>query len=305
MSLRNAAVRVRKSLVRNRNGLSSVYLVGNSEAPFTGVWLHGLLGSNSNWVNGARQVVQSCRDWKFLLPQLRNHGLDRSGAAASPPHTITECVGDLIDLLQVQANGTRPDMVIGHSFGGKVALEYLRTTSHNPDSVWLLDTMPGRVDASAFGAGGLAGGSMLSMLRALKELPQPLPSKEPVAAILTAQGAGAEVSRWIMGMVVRSVNEQEYRFNFDVQTVEELLVDYLNTDSWDVMSSSACTVNLVIASNSHRWEPGLLRQLESVATTATGRLDIHKLQKACHWMHNEPEAVCNLIASKLALSFCD
>jgi len=237
------------------------------------------------------------------VPQLRNHGLDKCGAAASPPHTITECVGDLIDLLQVQVNGTRPDIVIGHSFGGKVALEYLRTASPKPDSVWLLDTMPGRAEESTFGAGGLVGGSMLSMLRALRELPQPLPSKQLVAEILAAQGASAEVSHWIMGMVVRSVNRQEYQFNFDVGTVEELLVDYLNTDSWDVMSSSAaCTVNLVIASKSDRWEPGLLRQLESGASTSAGRLVIHKLQKSGHWMHNEPEEVCNLIASKLALN---
>merc|ERR1712151_1263270 len=103
-----------------------------------------------------------------------------------------------------------------------------------------------------------------------------------------------------MNMVVRSDDKQAYQFNVDIATAEDLLADYLNTDSSDMMTSSTCKAHLVLGNNSHRWDSELLRQLESAANTAAGGLEIHKLEKAGHWMHNEPEAVCNLITAELA-----
>ena len=56
-------------------------------------------------------------DWRAVLVDLRMHGASQD---FSPPHTLAACVADLRAL----ENSIGPfHGVIGHSFGGKVALE--------------------------------------------------------------------------------------------------------------------------------------------------------------------------------------
>jgi len=77
------------------------------------IFLHGLLGSSSNWHSIARKLEDR---FHVIVPDLRNHG--RS------PHTDTmnyPAMGlDLAGLIEDQ--GLDSALLVGHSMGGKVAM---------------------------------------------------------------------------------------------------------------------------------------------------------------------------------------
>lgn len=61
-----------------------------------------------------------------MLVDLRNHGRSTEAEGIDPPHDLVNSAKDLADL--VKASGWNwPDVVIGHSLGGKVALQFLES----------------------------------------------------------------------------------------------------------------------------------------------------------------------------------
>ena len=82
--------------------------------------LHGIYGAGRNWGTIARRLVRARPDWRVVLVDLRSHGQSPRLA----PHTIDCCAADLLDL--EDHLGSPADAVLGHSFGGKVALVYGR-----------------------------------------------------------------------------------------------------------------------------------------------------------------------------------
>src|SRR5580692_7313306 len=100
--------------------------------------LHGILGSGNNFATIARRLAAACPAWGFALVDLRMHGQSQG---APPPHTIAAAAEDLGRLEE----GLRSPVagVMGHSFGGKVALAYAARAQHELDQVWVLDASPG------------------------------------------------------------------------------------------------------------------------------------------------------------------
>jgi len=75
--------------------------------------LHGLFGSGDNWNLIARDLSEQ---YRVILPDLRNHGRSFHSAHQS----IDLMAGDVIHLLQEL--GLERAWIIGHSMGGKVAM---------------------------------------------------------------------------------------------------------------------------------------------------------------------------------------
>lgn len=61
-----------------------------------------------------------------MVVDQRCHGLSSQVEGFRPPHTLGASATDVAQLFRSQFGGHAPNMVIGHSLGGKVALEYLR-----------------------------------------------------------------------------------------------------------------------------------------------------------------------------------
>jgi hypothetical protein len=79
-------------------------------------------------VQGA-EYVYSCAEWRMVLVDLRNHGRSAGIKGIVPPHDLSTAAKDLADL--VKARGWAwPDVVVGHSMGAKVALDYAESCSH-------------------------------------------------------------------------------------------------------------------------------------------------------------------------------
>ena len=86
-------------------------------------FLHGILGSGANWRTFARRFVEAKPTWRAVLVDLRKHGASQDFPA---PHTLVACADDLRAL---EKSIGRFDGVLGHSFGGKVALELVAHAS--------------------------------------------------------------------------------------------------------------------------------------------------------------------------------
>ncbi|VFQ68798.1 unnamed protein product [Cuscuta campestris] len=96
---------------------------------FTAFVLHGLLGSGRNWRSFSRSLASSLPSgWRMILVDLRNHGRSAEIGCFEQPHTMENAANDLANLIESQG-WDWPDVVIGHSMGGKVALQFAQSCS--------------------------------------------------------------------------------------------------------------------------------------------------------------------------------
>jgi pimeloyl-ACP methyl ester carboxylesterase len=152
-------------------------LMGGKDEEYTILFMHGLLGNGRNLKTFARKLVKqqsndgSCRGG--ILVDLRGHGStfqaqrtegeisDNNYGEAS---TFKDCAHDIHHTLEelhgddTSVPATR--VLVGHSFGGRLALEYAANAvdyatetsddaNTNPfEAVWLLDTVPGQANES-------------------------------------------------------------------------------------------------------------------------------------------------------------
>lgn len=87
---------------------------------------------------------------------LRNHGRSAEIEGLNPPHDLVNVANDLAHLIQTRG-WAWPDVVLGHSFGGKVALQFAQSCllGHYGDSAKLpkqVFTLPLKVLSFLFGA---------------------------------------------------------------------------------------------------------------------------------------------------------
>jgi esterase len=97
------------------------------------VVLHGLYGSSDNWMSIGRELSNSFR---VILVDQRNHGR----SPHSPNHSYDDLAGDLLELL-MSKDVVNP-IIIGHSMGGKVAINFARTYPNMVKALIVLDILP-------------------------------------------------------------------------------------------------------------------------------------------------------------------
>ena len=85
--------------------------------------LHGLYGSSDNWITIAKTLSDS---YTLYIPDQRNHGK----SPHSSRHDYTEMTADLEELVMENISGKF--VIIGHSMGGKVAINF---TFHHPERI--------------------------------------------------------------------------------------------------------------------------------------------------------------------------
>ena len=163
--------------------------------------LHGIYGAGRNWGSVARRLVRARPAWGVVLVDLRSHG--RSPRMA--PHTVEACADDLLRLERMLEGPA--DAVLGHSFGGKVALLHARRrpkgpAAKGPAQLWIIDSAPGA---------GRPGGGAWRMLGVLRRHPGPFGSRAEVVAAVEAEGFGRLVANWMATNAVRTVDGLAWR----------------------------------------------------------------------------------------------
>lgn len=243
--------------------------------------LHGIYGAGRNWATIARRLHAERPDWGVILVDLRLHGHSQG---FTPPHTLAACVHDLVELSR--SRGERPDAVLGHSFGGKVAL--MTAPPLHPRQVWVIDSTPSR---------RTPGGSAVRMLEALRRLPDRFADREAAIAALEREGVARHVARWMATNLVRSGDRYEWRF--DLGGLEALLHDFFRRDLWDVVETppEGTVIHLVRATESDVVGEGEMERFRRAG--ADGGTFAHELHGG-HWLNvDDPEGLLGLLAAEL------
>lgn len=254
------------------------------------VVLHGILGSGRNLRGFAQLLGQQLPAWQFLLVDLRHHG---QSAGAPPPDDLDACVADLRRLCA--ALGVHPAAVVGHSFGGKVAMQWMADPPPSLRALAVLDTQPhlqAHEDDSP-----AAARRMLALLRAV---PQPLASRQDLANHLHPAGIDAPVVQWLQTNLHAA--DGGYRWKFDLDGVGRLLDSYYATDSWPRLRQCPPQVQVLVvrAGRSDRWTPPVLAGFAQLPA----QVRLRELPNAGHWLHvDDPAGLAALLVPHLAGAF--
>lgn len=252
---------------------------GGSPASWLAV-LHGIYGSGRNWGSVARRVVTARPEWGVLLVDLREHGGSRGFA---PPHTLEAAAADLRGL---EVPG-RVRAVLGHSFGGKVALAYARDAAE-VEQVWVVDSTP---------AARAPAGSAWEMLEVLRRLPDRFGEREEAVAALTSAGVERPVALWMTTNL--EWTGAEYRWALDPADMEALLLSFFATDLWDVVESPPprLEVHVVRASRSSVLDEEAAARIRAAGSDA--RVSLHEVEGG-HWLNaDNPDAIVALLSEHL------
>jgi len=94
---------------------------------------HGLFGSRANWRSLARRLSS---DFRVLLVDLRNHGK----SPHSGVHDYPSMAGDILQF--VRAHQLENTALLGHSMGGKAAMELAVTAPERVSRLIVVDVSP-------------------------------------------------------------------------------------------------------------------------------------------------------------------
>lgn len=260
------------------------------------LFLHGILGSGGNWRTIARKVVAARPELGAALVDLRMHG--RSQAAA-PPHTLAAAARDVGMLAEALAAAGRPvRAVVGHSFGGKVALAWRAAAPDGLRDTWVMDASPSAQPGAMERPGE---DSPVRVIDALAALPRRFGTRGDFAAAMEHRGFSRALGDWLAMNLEKSGGEVELRL--DLPAIRALIADYYARDLWSAALSDALPgqVQVVIAERSSALAPADRERLAAAATTDAPLL-VHRVD-AGHWLHLEAgAAVVELLSSNLTVA---
>ncbi|XP_057503078.1 uncharacterized protein LOC130786735 isoform X1 [Actinidia eriantha] len=270
--------------------------------PPTAVLLHGILGSRKNWGTFARRLAHEFPTWQFLLVDLRCHG-DSAGIKKRGPHTVASAALDILKLLGKLR--LTPRVLVGHSFGGKVALSMVDQVAKplaRPVRVWSLDATPGKVRAGADGEDHPA--ELISFLRTL---PKEVASKRDMVDTLVREGFSKDVAQWVVTNLRQSSRSassaSSFSWVFDLDGIAQMYQSYEETNLWKIVEDvpRGVHVNFLKAERSlHRWALEDLRRIhaaEELAADEGGGVEMHVLEDAGHWVHaDNPDGLFKILS---------
>ena len=251
------------------------------------LFLHGILGTRANWRGIARRFVEARPEWGAVLVDLREHG-DSVGLPA--PHTVHAAAADVTEL--ERSLGTPIGGALGHSFGGKVALDWLRTRGGRQTEVWTIDSSPSpsTADRDTTATAGV--------IRTLEALPREWVSRDAFVAALVEAGQPEPIAQWL-AMNLRRTDDGERTFGPDLGVIRDLVEDYSGTDSWDVVETlpDGCTLDMVIGGRSEVFSASDRARAEQLAER-NSRVSVHVIERAGHWVHvDAADALVALLTS--------
>lgn len=285
-------------------------------------FVHGLLGQGRNWRSLSARLLRRAGGggagradggWRAALVDQRCHGRSARPLRAGA-HTLAAAAADLRATFRGPFAGWTPEVVVGHSLGGKVVLEYLRQLQSAgepaPAHVWVLDSFPGagpaRVAGGASSSGGEgAQGEIEGVLDVVSELGARHLGGDPggeLDTLLTARGFSPAFVSWLKTNLEPDPESRDgrKRWAFDVDGARDLFRSYRASDLLEAAAGApqGTTVHVVRALNSNRWSKADVAALEEAAAKSP-RLKVHSLENAGHWLHmDNPKGLTNLLAEE-------
>ncbi|MDT8436896.1 MAG: alpha/beta hydrolase [Gemmatimonadota bacterium] len=248
--------------------------------------LHGFLGAGRNWAAVARGLVRSRPDWEAVLVDLRLHG---DSLDAPPPHDLDACARDVARLVAHLPAPAGPCALLGHSFGGKVALAAAPLLAVPPVQTWLIDATPAP-------GGSRAGAAELLDLAARHRAG--FPDRRAGADAVEAAGFTRFLAEWMATNLERRGGG--YAWRFDPQALRALLDSYARADLWSVVEQPPAGTELRFV----RATRGSILAADAAARLARREADgapvrLQRLEGG-HWLNaDDPEGLVQLLREGL------
>lgn len=265
----------------DRPTLASVRL-GQDAATRTLVMLHGIYGRGRNWQGIARALIEARPAYACVLVDLPWHGASGPGRRGA---AIADVAADLDGWLRDER--IVPDAVLGHSYGGKVALALAAARREADLQLWIIDSTPESKPPS---------GSAWQMLEIVRGLPARFASRDEAVDAIVAGGFAVGVAQWMATNLERS--GEEFVWGIDFDAMERLMRGFFEADLWPAVDDPAPRheLHFLKASESSAISPGAVQRL---AAAPADRVHLH-VRAGGHWIHAErPDVVVDLLVEHL------
>ena len=247
----------------------------------------------------ARRIVEGFPSWQVVLVDLRCHGESSPlSRALHGPHGVDTAASDVLRLL----SGLKlfPEVLIGHSFGGKVVMSMAHQfgtaaggTLPRPVQVWALDSLPGEVRSGEMGATDRP----VDLITTLLRTPLPLPSRQDLISRLESAGFSAPVAAWAASNLAPldpSDRSRGFVWSFDLDGISKMYSSYESTDLWPFLASPAQGVKLSFVKaerSTFRWGGGDEDRIRALGHP------VHELKNSGHWVHTDnPDGLFEILA---------
>jgi pimeloyl-ACP methyl ester carboxylesterase len=187
----------------------------------------------------------------------------------SSPHTLEGAARDLEEV--ARAHGT-PSAIVGHSFGGKVAMAY--STFAPVGHLVVVDSMPGLRPE------GRGSEATLEVLEMLRSVPDRYATREEFVELVVARGQPMMVARWLAMNLV--AGDDGFRLRLDLDAIDALLASYFATDLWRVLEEPRIPIDLVIGGRSAVFDE---EARERALRAANDLVRVQVIENAGHWVH--------------------
>lgn len=269
----------------------------DARPPPTAVLVHGIMGSKRNMVSFAKRLVEGFPTWQVVLVDLRCHG-DSAGIApqlTNQDHGVDTAAGDVLRLLQNLK--MFPEILIGHSFGGKVVMSMASQFGAGvkrlprPVRVWVLDALPGEVRSAEMGGQDRPE----DLISALRHFPLPIQNKADLVTALQRNGGfSSGIAQWAATNLTPNPSGPGFVWKVDLTAIHKMYQSYESTCLWPFLQSPAdgITVSFVRAERSNfRWSGA-----DQDMIRASGH-NVHLLANSGHWVHTDnPDGLFDILA---------
>lgn len=256
--------------------------VGLPSASRVVVMLHGIYGRGRNWLTVARGLVAARPEYACVLLDLPHHGESGPGSGGMTVRGIAADVAVWLDEQDIA-----PNVLLGHSLGGKVVLAMADQWRDRELQVWVVDSTPDTREQS---------GSAWDLLQTVRGLPARFASRDEAVSLLTGSGWNDGLAQWMTTNLIREGEGFVWRLDFEVMT--RLLDDFVTTDLWAVVEQRAAghTIHFIKATRSNVLSTDAVRRARAAHPT---RVHVHHLEGS-HWIHAEhPDEVVALLVREL------
>lgn len=222
--------------------------------------LHGLFGSSDNWLTIGKILAEN---FEVYIIDQRNHGQSPHDEAFDYP-TMAQDLGEFIELHKLH-----DPIIIGHSMGGKVAMEYAVKTDSSWSKLIVVDIAPKSYpvhhDVILQGLNSLELSSLKSRGDADRELSKYV--------------AEVGVRQFLLKNLSRSSSGFEWKINLPVITTNIEIIGAAT--SWE--ESTSKPVLFINGSNSNYVKAEDSTMIKEIFTEAK----IETIVDAGHWVHAE------------------
>jgi esterase len=255
------------------------------------LFLHGFLGTKANWRTFAKLLNQAQPQWGIILVDLPMHGESQNFLA---PYTLQSAALEILKLtrsLSLPVKG-----LLGHSFGGKVALKMLESPEANFQVTWLLDFAPwapsGKESASTTYSALAAMQSLYGLM---------FESREEFVEKLIAKGFNRPTALWL-AMNLRQ-EKGGYQLKINPNALASYLDDYFASDLSATLleeNPNQGPINFAIGGQSPLLSQNERQRILSWAKERPRRLKAHIFPQAGHDIHmDSQQELLNVVQSSL------